>query len=325
MKRLSHSSLFLILVMVPLLCGQGAQIPTKIKTTHPLGNGVALVGPNDTVTINALNAEEISKSWRISSSGDLNLPMAGRIHAAGMSVEELEQEIETRLKKYIKYPQVTVYTSEILSHPVTVSGAVGNPGVVELTGPTSLFSVIVEAGGPKPTAAYVKISRPISQGPIPSPFAQPSFDQQYTTLQIPLNSLLSSDGENANFVVLPDDVITVPEMRPRMVYITGEVIKPGAIELATQDTVSLTKALAIAGGVNRTAKPSKTMIRHINENGVETALAVVDVQKILSGKAKDILLSDGDILIIPNNQFLSYLQLGTQSVVTTSIFMLGKL
>jgi protein involved in polysaccharide export with SLBB domain len=199
------------------------------------------------------------------------------------------------------------------------------PGVIELTGPTSLFSVIVEAGGPKPTAAYAKISRPIEQGPIQSPFAQTSFDQKYTTLQIPLNTFLSSDGENASFVVLPDDVITLPEMRPKMVYITGEVNKPGAIELATQDTVNLTKALAIAGGTNRTAKPSKTMIRHVNENGVETALAVVDVQKILSGKAKDVMLSDGDILIIPNNQFLSYLQLGTQNAITTSIFMLGKL
>ena len=325
MKRLLNSYIILFSVMVPLLCGQGAKAPAATKTTRPLGNGVVLVGPNDTVTITALNADELSKAWRVGSSGDLNLPMVGRIHAAGMTVEELEREIETRLKKYIKEPQVTVYASEVLSHPVTVSGAVANPGVIELTGPTSLFSVMTEAGGPKPTAAYAKISRPIEEGSIPSPFAEPSFDRKYTTLQIPLNSFQSSDGENANFVVLPGDVITVPEMRPRMVYITGEVIKPGAIELATQDTVNLTKALAIAGGLNHTAKPSKTMIRHVNENGVETALAIVDVQKILSGKAKDVLLSDGDILIIPNNQLLSYLQLGAQSAIASSAFMIGRL
>ena len=61
-----------------------------------------LIGANDTVTIIALNLDEISKAWRVSSSGDLTLYLVGRIHAAGMTVEELEEEITTRLKSYVK-------------------------------------------------------------------------------------------------------------------------------------------------------------------------------------------------------------------------------
>ena len=68
--------------------------------------------------------EEISKAWRIGASGDLNLPLVGRVKAAGLTAEELETEISARLKEYVRNPQVTVFVSDFKSHPVTVSGAV---------------------------------------------------------------------------------------------------------------------------------------------------------------------------------------------------------
>src|SRR5436305_1588962 len=79
------------------------------------------IGPDDTVTISALNVEEISKAWRVGVSGELNLPMVGRVKAAGLTVDQLEAEISSRLKQYVKDPQVTIYVSDFKSHPVTVS------------------------------------------------------------------------------------------------------------------------------------------------------------------------------------------------------------
>jgi protein involved in polysaccharide export with SLBB domain len=110
-----------------------------------------------------------------------------------------------------------------------------------------------------------------------------------------------------------------------MVFLAGEVNKPGAIELITQDEVSLTKALAMAGGITHVAKPSRTMIRHINAKGQETAFAFVDMKKIMMGKAKDLILSEGDVVIVPSSQLSTYLQTMSTTAITSSVYILGKL
>src|SRR5438105_14317194 len=91
-----------------------------------------VIGPDDTVTIMALNVEEISKPWHIGPSGELNLPMVGRVKAAGMTAQQLEGEISGRLTQYVRDPQLRVFVSEFKSHPLTVSGAVERPGVLQV-------------------------------------------------------------------------------------------------------------------------------------------------------------------------------------------------
>lgn len=50
-----------------------------------------VLGPNDQILIRAPEAEEIdNRPFRIDGDGNINLPLVGRIHAAGMSLQELE-------------------------------------------------------------------------------------------------------------------------------------------------------------------------------------------------------------------------------------------
>jgi len=113
------------------------------------GDSAAVIGVDDVVTIAALNSDEISKAWRVAASGDLTLPILGRVRAAGLTEAQLEQELTIRLKEFVRVPQVTVFISEFHGHPATVSGAVEKPGVVQLKGSTTLFEALVLAGGPK--------------------------------------------------------------------------------------------------------------------------------------------------------------------------------
>src|ERR1051326_3375190 len=108
-----------------------------------------IIGPDDIGTIMALNMEEISKAWRIGPAGELNLPMVGRVKAAGLTAQQLEGEISGKLKEFVRDPQVTVFVSEFKSHPVTISGAVERPGVLQVDRPTPLFAVLALAGGVK--------------------------------------------------------------------------------------------------------------------------------------------------------------------------------
>jgi len=305
----------IVLALTAFLCAAAAA--TVART---------VLGPDDSVTIMALNVDEISKQWRIGPSGELNLPMVGRVKAAGMTADQLESEISTRLKQYVRDPQVTVFVSDFKSHPVTVSGAVEKPGILQLERPTPLFAVLAEAGGVKDAGPTVTLTRRVENGLIPVAGARESKDGQFSILELPIEAVLRGNGEAANVEVRPLDTITVSqEKHPRMVFLSGEVNKPGAIELTTQDTVSLTKALAMAGGVTHTAKPGKTVIRHINSKGQETAFAFVDLRKILSGKAKDLTLTDGDVIIVPSSSLQTYLQTMSTTAITSSVMILGRL
>ena len=219
-----------------------------------LGSSISrgVIGPDDTVTITALNVDEISKPWRVGADGDLTLPMLGRIPASGMSVEQLQAEITTRLKKFVKDPQVTIFVSDFRSHPVTVAGAVEKPGVIQVEGPASLF-VDAGTGGRTegcradgdPDPANGRTAR------LPTPGRWNRGTASTARCELPLEDVIRGHGDAASVSVQPFDVVTVSaERKPKMVFIAGEVNKPGAIELASQDTVSVSKVLAMAGGLD---------------------------------------------------------------------------
>jgi protein involved in polysaccharide export with SLBB domain len=103
------------------------------------------------------------------------------------------------------------------------------------------------------------------------------------------------------------------------VYVIGEVLRPGSVELVNSETVSITKVLAAAGGKTRTALASKAMIRRIGSDASQGA-AKIDLDKIMSGKAADLELAEGDVLVIPSNQLMTYLQNVSLTAINAGIF-----
>src|SRR5580692_10412243 len=93
-----------ICVAISTTSGMSAQTPA----TQPVQNS-DVMGPGDSVTIVAPESEELSKAWRVTSAGDLSLPMVGTVRAAGLTTDQLAQELTLRLKAYVKEPQVSVY------------------------------------------------------------------------------------------------------------------------------------------------------------------------------------------------------------------------
>src|SRR5579871_1871649 len=99
--------------------------------------------------------------------------MVGRIHVSGLTVDQVENFLKDRLKKYFQDPEVFVYLTELRSQPISVLGAVNNPGVHQLEGHKTLFEVLSLAGGLRSDAGYsVKITRRKEWGKIPLPSAK---------------------------------------------------------------------------------------------------------------------------------------------------------
>ena len=150
----------------------GATIqPAEGLTAPP--QSVYVLGPDDQVTIHVVDVPDLSdKPQRIDPNGDLKLPMVGRIHASGMTIDELEAELRKRLREVLNEPDVTVSVGELHSQTVSVIGAVGASGVHQIRGRQTLIEILSLAGGVRADAGpVVRVVRRPEWDRIPLPEA----------------------------------------------------------------------------------------------------------------------------------------------------------
>ena len=260
-----------------------------------------ILGPNDQITIRALQAEEISdKTYRLASDGDLTLPMIGRFKAAGLTAGQLESELASKLEKYIRHPKVGVTVTEFHSQPVSVIGAVTTPGIVQLQGKKTLVEVLSMAGGLRNDAGQrVTITRRQESGMLPLSGARPDATGQFSIAEVRLKDLLEARKPEQNIAIQSNDIISVP--RAETIYVLGAVNKAGGFVLNDRDNLSVLQALSLAGGLERTAAPQKAKILRINPGTAKREEVPLDLKPIFSGKATDVALQPDDILFIPDS------------------------
>jgi polysaccharide export outer membrane protein len=115
------------------------------------------IGPQDTLDITVDQLAEMPKTVQVDTAGHILLPLIGQVQASGRTPAELSGDIATALKKkYMKDPQVLVSLKEAQGQKITVDGAVIQPGVYPLAGPTTLLQAVSLAKGPDPKLANIK-------------------------------------------------------------------------------------------------------------------------------------------------------------------------
>lgn len=305
------------LVVVFSLVGTFFTIRQNAQT--PLLKDDNAIGPDDTLNIVAGEAEEISKTWRVSSTGDLDLPMVGEIHAAGLTVAQLEDELTEKLKAFIREPHVSVYISEFRSRPVTIEGAVARPGTIQTEGTKTLLSTLMMAGGPNAAGPTVTLTRSMKNGSIPLEGAKNDPNGEYSTVELKLKDVMNASSPAANIIMQPHDVLSV-STKQRLVYIIGQVNRPGAVELDTQDSISAMQVLAAAGGLTNLAVARNTTIMHVDEKGQYSKVAAINLKSVMNGKGSDRMLTPGDIMVVPENHLKSYVQAATMSAATSGMY-----
>lgn len=142
------------------LCGLPALAadlpPPDAVTQARAAGGDYRIGPQDMLDIDVSQLPEMSKAFEVDTGGNLLLPLIGQVRASGRTPAELSDEIATALKKkYMKDPQVVVSVKEAQGQKITVDGAVGQPGVYPLNGPTTLMQAVSLAKGADPHFANV--------------------------------------------------------------------------------------------------------------------------------------------------------------------------
>lgn len=238
------------------------------------------LGSGDLLEVAVYNVPELASKVRVSNSGDIYLPLIDYVHVDGLTQEEAQTLIEKRYEDggFVRNPHVTIFVDDATSQGVTVIGEVAKPGIYPDVADHKLYELISEAGGFTPAA-----SRKISI------FRQNQTDPIRVTL--PRNLAEDASG---NVEINPGDTITVP--RAPVVYVVGDVGHPSGF-LVDNGTLSVLQALALAGGVNRTAKLGAARIIRKGPGGMSEVK--LEVKKMLEAKSPDQMLQADDILFVP--------------------------
>jgi polysaccharide biosynthesis/export protein len=119
------------------------------------------------------------------------------------------------------------------------------------------------------------------------------------TITVNLNQLMESGDPVNNIILQAGDIVTVPHAG--IVYVLGAVGRAGGFVLANDRAQMTTlKMLALAGGLNRTAKSDQAVIIRRDRQGQQHE-QTVDLKKVVQRKAEDVRLEASDILYVPDS------------------------
>jgi len=257
------------------------------------------LGPHDELRIWALGIPEISEQpVLISADGFVDLAHLGRVLAAGLTVEELKTKLIGLFRDFVKEPDVSVSVVAFRSQPVTVIGAVRTPGIRPLQGPATLIDMISAAGGLSENAgSKIRITRRITAGRIPLPGATEDATGQLSVVDVKVRELIESSESVENIQIVAHDIISVS--KAGVVYVLGQVKKPGEILLGEREFMPALEALSMAEGTASAAAAGRARILRKRIGSTERAEIPLNLNEIIAGRAKDIPLSADDILYVP--------------------------
>jgi polysaccharide export outer membrane protein len=211
------------------------------------------LGAGDILHITVYQNPDLTLDTRVSEAGNISYPLLGNVHLGGLTVTEAEHKLAAGLRSgnFIKQPQVTVLVSQVHGNEASVLGQVNRPGrfPLEVAG-LRLTDLLAMAGGIAPTGAERVIVVGSREG------------RPYRT-EVDLPSVFQASGRGADIPIVNGDVIWVD--RAPMVYIYGEVQRPGAIRLERNMTVM--QALAAGGGLTQRGTERGMRIHRLGPDG----------------------------------------------------------
>jgi polysaccharide export outer membrane protein len=260
------------------------------------------IGCGDLVQMTVLDTPELSGTFRISNGGAAFLPLVGHVRLASLPVEEAQSLIRKRFVEggYLRDPEITLYIVEYATQGVSVLGEVKKPGIYPIFGVHHLLDYLALAEGLTPlggTMASITHRDPVSPP---------------RRVRLTRNGPLDSES---NPTILPGDTIFVE--KAGVVYVVGDVGRPGGFPLNHEERLTLLQALALAEGVNRTAAEKSAKLIRNNKDGRKEV--PIDLKKVLAGKAPDPSLQDDDIVFVPSSLGKSAVRRGLEAAVQAAV------
>jgi polysaccharide biosynthesis/export protein len=299
--RTTRFQIFLITLIAFLTSGTSVfgQTTAEERSPQSIVNENYRVGPGDILDVVVSKNDTLSRNGlRVSNKGTIQLPMLDSdVPAACLTERQLADAIKEKYRKYLVSPYVNVTVREFNSNPVAVIGAVNSPGRFQLQRPIRIAELLTFVNGPSTNAGRTieimrNSSRPYCEE---SRFVMPESGGE-DLLTLTLEDAFKG-GETANPLVRAGDIIRVTEAGQMNAYIQGNVKNGTAISL--KDPVSLSQAIAMAGGLASGTQMEKIRIRRQISGSINREEIFVNLKEINKGVRDDVLLQANDIVEVP--------------------------
>jgi polysaccharide biosynthesis/export protein len=249
------------------------------------------VGPDDLLALSVYDSPELTRTVRVDADGNIRLPMVKTpVQVRGMVPSQVETAVARALStnNVLVDPVVTVTIVEYQSRPVNVVGAVKNPIVFQATHPVPLLDALARAGGVREDAGSDII---VSQQEMRN--GKPA----RVTKTIPMRGLIDHADPSLNVMLHGGEEVLVPEALK--IYVVGNVRRPGAYPVRTDEETTILQALALSEGLAPYSGKMAYVYRR-SPGGSKTEVPV-ELAKIMKRKSPDVALQPNDVLYIPDN------------------------
>lgn len=269
-----------------------------------------LLGPGDVMELRVFNETQFDGSLEVTNDGSVTVPFVEvPIQAACRRVEDVRKDVVAALGKMLRKPQVNLQIKERRSRvPAVVYGAVQSPQRFEMNRRVRLLELISYSGGfTEKAAGTIQITHTQQQvcaepeqqieAAHTSAVDTTTSDAETTAAGLPLPKVYNVEDikmgkDSANPFIRPGDVIRVDEAQP--IYVTGSVVAPQGVYL--RDNMTLTRAIAMVGGLRKEAKKDKVLIRRRTKDEQQYETIAVNYEAIRKQKQSDIVLQPYDIV-----------------------------
>lgn len=226
---------------------------------------------------------------RVDKDGKVQVPLAGAIDVRGRTLLEIEAAIADAVHPQflVDRPAVVARVAEHRRVPVTVIGAVEDPGVHELrSDQLTLFGALSEAGGILKSTNLVVGARLIR--------VRPRDERVGTDIVLPVRGL---NVPFSDVRLLGGETIEVERYEPDTFTVIGLVTKPGAYEYPPEVTYNLMQALAVAGGVDIIADPPyATVFRKADDGRILPATFEISGNALM--ESSGLAIKPGDVIVV---------------------------
>ena len=279
--------------------------PTVTQSAAPMP---APIAPGDFVEIGESHTPEFHSLVRVAADGTVTLPMVGDVRLDGLDEQGAARAIETalRMQGMLLHPRVTVLVTAYAGQDVSVLGEVARPGVYPYTLHHRLLDLISAASGLAPSAG-----RLVNIYPRGDP---------KTAHPVVLDPTAADPAGEHNPELQPGDTVQVS--RAGLVYVIGDVVRPGGFAVDPAQGLTVVQALSLAWGPAQNAATVRALL--IREQAGGRTLTPLNLKRMLRGLEPDQPVRDRDILFVPDstakNLWNKTIESAIQSALGVSIY-----
>jgi polysaccharide export outer membrane protein len=274
--------------------------PAGVQSSSPMP---APIGPGDALDISEYHTPEFHSVVRVSAEGTVILPMIGEVNISGMDEKAAAHAIESALrsKNMLLHPLVSVLVTAYAGQDVSVLGEVARPGVYPYTYHHRLLDLISAAEGLSPNAG--RLVNVFHSGDPKTPHA------------VVLDPSGTDTASDHNPELSPGDTVQVS--RAGLVYVVGDVIRPGGFAVDPVQGLTVVQALSLAWGPSLNAGVAHALL--IREQKGGRTMIALNLRRMLHGQDPDQPIQDRDILYVPDSFAKNLANRSIESAIQSTI------